>query len=335
VTTETGLQPFDPADRGLDSTGQIELGSPAWSPDGTKLAWVLAGDLGADGGFRWGIGVFDFIARSAQILHLYPPGGGDGWPPAPVWSPDGTWLAYEAWVETTGTAGVWVARADGLEEEVVYLGGHHPVWSPDGYWLALSDPAPDKQGHWMASVGSWNLLALALAHDAQIVDWIDPSNDSARVPAPAPPSPCELSPLQVPLAIPWNPTPAMLCLEWGNPENGQLARLLDYHTDASSVAPGDRVTLDWDAEGGEMVLLEVYDMASVQHARESYATSVPVVELYDNLPLTGDHTVLMPEDLADGARIVLWVADRGPTGSPVAMYKRLAFAVIDLPRQDS
>ena len=84
-----------------------------------------------------------------------------------------------------------------------------------------------------------------------------------------------------------------------------------------------------------MVLLEVYDMASVQHAQESNATSIPIVGLYDSLPLTGSHTVVMPEDLAGGARIVLWVADRGPVGSPVVMYKRLAFAVIDLPRQDS
>jgi Tol biopolymer transport system component len=325
---DTELQPFDPADYGLNSDGEIELGSPAWSPDGTKLAWLLAGDLDSDGGFRRGVAVFDLNARTAQVLHVYAAPGG-------VWSPDGAWLAFEAWAATANEAGTWVVRADGQREEVVYLGGHHPVWSPNGYWLALSDPTPDKPGHWMANVGSWNLLALALPHDAQIVDWIDPSSDSDRVPAPASPVPCELSPLQVPMAIPWMPTPTMLCLEWDNPEDGQMARLLDYHTDASSVAPGDRVTLRWDADGGEMVLLEVYDMASVQHAQESYATSVPVVGLYDNLPLTGDHTVLMPEDLADGARIVLWVADRGPTGSPVAMYKRLAFAVIDLPRQDS
>jgi hypothetical protein len=84
-----------------------------------------------------------------------------------------------------------------------------------------------------------------------------------------------------------------------------------------------------------MVLLEIYDMASVQQAQEGNATSVPVVGLYDNLPLVGSQTILMPGDLVGGARIVLWVADRGPTASPVVMYKRLAFAVLDLPRQDS
>jgi Tol biopolymer transport system component len=169
---DTGPQPFDPADRGLESAGEIELGSPAWSPDGTRLAWVLAGDLEGDGSTRWGIGVFDFIARTGKILHVYDSHGGDGWPPTPVWSPDGTWLAFEAWAAIADEAGVWLVQADGQGEETVHLGGSHPVWSPDGYWLALSDPSPDKPGHWMAAVGSWTLLALDLPPDAQIVDWI-------------------------------------------------------------------------------------------------------------------------------------------------------------------
>ncbi len=331
---DTGPQPFDPADYGLGSAGEIALGSPAWSPDGTKLAWVLAGDLGSDGGFRWGIGIFDFIARSGQILHTYTSGGGDGWPPAPVWSPDGAWLAFEAWAESADEAGIWVARADGQGEATVYLGGRHPIWSPDGRWLALSGPAPDQPGHWIASVGSWSLLALALPLDAQVVDWIDPMARSERVRAPDSPSPCELSPLQVPLAIPWRPVPEMLCLERQDPESGQLARMLGYRADISSVSPGDGVTFHWEASGGKMVLLEIYDTATIQQARESNATSVPVAGLHENLPLSGSQTVQMPEDLVGGARAVLWVADRGPTGSSVAMYKRLAFAVIDLPRQD-
>lgn len=172
------------------------------------------------------------------------------------------------------------------------------------------------------------LLAACDAHQA-------PKANSDRVHASTAPSPCELSPLQVPLTIPWTPTLEMLCLERHDPESGQMARILGYHADVSSVAPGDRVTFRWDADGGEMVLLEIYDMASIQHAQESNATTVPVVRLYENLPLAGSHTVLMPEDLAGGARVVFWVAGRGPAGSPVTMYKRLAYGVIDLPRQDS
>ncbi len=113
-----------------------------------------------------------------------------------------------------------------------------------------------------------------------------------------------------------------------------MARMLDYRADAGSVAPGDRVTVHWNADGGEMVLLEVYDTASVQQAQELKATAVPAVRLYENLPLNGSQTVVLPEDLAGGARFVFWVAGRGPIGSPVVMYKHLAFAVLDLARQD-
>jgi Tol biopolymer transport system component len=169
---DTGPQPFDPADYDLDSAGELELGSPAWSPGGTKLAWLLAGDLNSDGGFRWGVAVFDLIARTGQVLHVYSADGGDGWPLAPVWSPDGTWLAFEAWAATANEASIWVVRADGHGEEVICLGGRHPVWSSDGHWLALKDPTQDKPGHWMANVGTWNLLALDLPLDAHIVDWI-------------------------------------------------------------------------------------------------------------------------------------------------------------------
>ncbi|MEJ2735828.1 MAG: hypothetical protein P8189_20065 [Anaerolineae bacterium] len=173
---EGGPQPFDPAAYGLDVAGGIELGSPAWSPDGTKLAWVVGGDLEGDGGFRWGVAVFDLGTRRARIVHVHTSGGGDGWPPAPAWSPDGAWLALDAWAAPPGQDGVWVVRADG-QADAAYVAGHQPVWSPDGHWLALSDPASGEGGHWLAEAGSWYLLALDLPPEAQILDWIDLSLD--------------------------------------------------------------------------------------------------------------------------------------------------------------
>ena len=179
------------------------------------------------------------------------------------------------------------------------------------------------------------MLALGLPLDAQIVDWIDLEADSEQVRTPASPAPCDLSPLQVPLDIPWAPVPDMLCLERPDPESGLVARILSYGADPGSVAPGEKVTIRWDAEGGEMVLLEVYDSASIQNSQKVGATSVPLAVLQENLPLTGTQSVLIPEDMAGDARIILWVVDRGPAGSAVAMYKRLAFAIVDLPRADN
>jgi hypothetical protein len=146
-------------------------------------------------------------------------------------------------------------------------------------------------------------------------------------------TPCQLSPLQVPIAVPWTPTSDMLCLQRRDPESGEVARILDYHADADSFAPGGEVTVGWQADGGQMMLLEIYDSALVGEAKGGAATSVPALRFYDDLPLSGTRTVAMPEELENDARIVFWVASRRAAGSPVVMYKRLAFAVLDLPRQ--
>jgi Tol biopolymer transport system component len=62
------------------------------------------------------------------------PGKGDG---APVWSPDGAWIAYES--RTDGGVGIFVSRPDGSETLPVKHGSdwnRYPRWSPDGTRLA-------------------------------------------------------------------------------------------------------------------------------------------------------------------------------------------------------
>jgi hypothetical protein len=178
---QTGPVAFDPADYGLPGTGEIEISNPAWSPDGTKLAWVLSGDLAAAQTHRWGIGVFDLEKRTAHLLHHYQPASGDGWPPAPSWSRDGVWLAFDAWAGPPDQGGIWVARVEGLGSvggESHHLADGHPAgwspaWSPDGQWLAFSGTSVEEPGHWLTQVGSWHLLALDLPPTAQVVDWIN------------------------------------------------------------------------------------------------------------------------------------------------------------------
>jgi Tol biopolymer transport system component len=168
---EFDLTPYDPL-----SDPQLSIVSPAWSPDGTRLAWVIGGNFAALGGWRIGTGVFDLKARTASLLHPYEPVGRGGWPSAPLWDPDGQWLVFTAWAWDSDETGAWVVRADGQQEEEYHLGQcSTPVWSPDGHWLACTSyPQSSGSGVWLVEVGTWGLQPLDLPADAYLVAWISP-----------------------------------------------------------------------------------------------------------------------------------------------------------------
>ena len=182
---ETGPEAFDPADYGLPSYREAQIGSPSWSPDGIKLAWIVSGAFSADESLQMGVAVFDLKTRTAQILHLHEAVFGDGWPAPPVWSPDGEWLAFTAWAQHRDQAGVWVVRTDEQPPEgyqslftEYHLGGSCPVWVSDGRWLAFHRALDDGgTSSWVAQVGTWGLVRLALPPDAYVVDWISPSGN--------------------------------------------------------------------------------------------------------------------------------------------------------------
>jgi Tol biopolymer transport system component len=143
------------------------IASPAWSPDGKQLAWYVGGDFGQ--GWQVGLAVFDLEAKMALLLHVYTNAGRGGWFDAPVWSPDGQWLAFGAEDQDQARAGLWVVRLDGQEEHLITSEGKRgyasPVWSPNGRWLAA--------GRTMYEVGTWRAQLLALPPDAEVVAWTD------------------------------------------------------------------------------------------------------------------------------------------------------------------
>jgi dipeptidyl aminopeptidase/acylaminoacyl peptidase len=97
-------------------------GSPAWSPDGTKLAY----------GSRGAIFVTSATGAGAHVVAR----GGE-----PVWSPDGTKLAFSR------NASIYVASADGSGEHLLVVGGVSPSWAPDGSQLVFARPIPVTDRH--------------------------------------------------------------------------------------------------------------------------------------------------------------------------------------------
>ena len=99
---------------------------PAWSPDGTKIAFVSDRDGNAD--------IYVMNADGSGPVNITKHAGADY---APAWSPDGTKIAFQSDRETDFA--VWVMNADGsnpirLTDPSTPAGA--PSWSPDGTRIA-------------------------------------------------------------------------------------------------------------------------------------------------------------------------------------------------------
>jgi WD40 repeat protein len=94
----------------LPDTGR----SPAWSPDGDRIAFVISGD------------VFTMRGDGTHLLrltrHFFFSDAAD-----PAWSPDGTRIVFAG-----GPYGLFRVNADGSGGVTPLTSGSQPAWSPDG-----------------------------------------------------------------------------------------------------------------------------------------------------------------------------------------------------------
>lgn len=115
--------------------------SPAWTPDGSKLAFASTRDGG------WNIYLLDMRDRSITRLT------DSGKDRRPSWSPNGKRMAFTS--DRDGDMEIYVTNADG--SDIINLSNHRarddrPIWSPDGNRIAFSSLRD----------GAWNIYMLTL-----------------------------------------------------------------------------------------------------------------------------------------------------------------------------
>jgi len=107
--------------------------SPAFSPDGTRVAYMATTGAG-----QLDVFVANADGSDAHVVSQVPFSAPTKFPP--VWSPRGDRLVHAA-----ADDGIWVVAADGSNQERI-ADGWSPAWSPDGQWIAFrSDVSPNAQ----------------------------------------------------------------------------------------------------------------------------------------------------------------------------------------------
>lgn len=129
------------APRNLTDDPALDNWSPAWSPDGSQIAFASTRDGGTLS--VWALAPDDGVPRRITRSH------GE----YPDWSPDGRRIVYAAPHGGSGTYDLWITAADGTGEpaDIVTDAGTQfgPAWSPDGAWIAYQSEVSDRWEVWL------------------------------------------------------------------------------------------------------------------------------------------------------------------------------------------
>ncbi|MBX9929573.1 MAG: hypothetical protein K2X99_11730 [Gemmatimonadaceae bacterium] len=142
---------------------------PSLSPDGARIAFTAGGDI-------WSVAA---TGGEAQLLVSHPANDS-----RPLWSPDGTKLAFIS--NRTGNGDLYVLElAGGSLTRVTYDDGAEQLdaWSPDGAWLYFSASGRDIAGmndvYRVRATGGTPMPVLADRYVSEY--WAAPSPDGQRL----------------------------------------------------------------------------------------------------------------------------------------------------------
>lgn len=146
------------------SPATSNVGAPALSPDGRRIAFVKRDD----------IYVMSVTGSNVRRLTFSPSTEN-----APTWSPDGRWIAYSSY--RSGHSSIWKMRSDGGQK--MRLAGplllDVPSWSPDGRRIAYAGVHGQI---WMMNASGSGQHALTKTASGAGVDWAPSwSPDSRRL----------------------------------------------------------------------------------------------------------------------------------------------------------
>ncbi|MEP6468662.1 MAG: 6-bladed beta-propeller [Chloroflexota bacterium] len=119
---------------GMRVTTSISASKPAWSPDGSRLAFQGLTDESG--------GIYVVSANGTGLRQLTAGASNDT---DPAWAPDGAFLA---WTHTADSVGrLWVMHADGSGQRQLPIGNagerlDHPIWIPEAELIPSPSATP-------------------------------------------------------------------------------------------------------------------------------------------------------------------------------------------------